>query len=117
MTSQFLKKKEQFVYVRRYKSDFKHASKLQFFDAISKLEKFQGVKFRVNGNLFYINDEVAGYFVTLATAQDLKGSNFDKVGNVFFDEFIIEKGQKNIIFKMKLIFFLDFLKQLDVLEI
>lgn len=43
---------------------------------------------------FYIDNEIAGYSMTLSTAQDLKSANFNKVKTIIFDEFIIDEGQK-----------------------
>lgn len=46
------------------------------------------------GNKFYIDDQLAGYGITLSTAQDLKSANFDKVKFIIFDEFILDEGIK-----------------------
>lgn len=84
----FLKKKEQFVYVRRYKDELKDIDK--FFDDIK--EKFEGVEFEVKGKKAYINGEVCGYFVSLSTSQKLKSVPFPFVTTILFDEFIVDKG-------------------------
>lgn len=89
LISQFLKKKYQFAYIRRYKSEIKKDAP-QFFDSIIKNEEFKDTTFYYKGEKFYCNDQVIGYAMTLTTAQNLKGSNFPDVKYIVFDEFIIE---------------------------
>lgn len=48
----------------------------------------------------------------LSTAQDLKGSDFSKVKNIIFDEFIIEKGQKKVYLQNEVQTFLRLLETL-----
>ena len=88
----FLKKKRQFIYLRRYKTELSKSMK-KFFTEIIKNEEFPNHTFEVHGNTFLINEEVAGYGVTLSTAQQLKSSNFSDVYYIIFDEFLIESGQ------------------------
>lgn len=87
-----LKNGEQFAYIRRYKSDLKN-SVPTFFTSVVNNEEFQNHLYN-KGNTFYCDDDICGYAMTLSTAQDLKSSNFDKVKNIIFDEFIIDEGQK-----------------------
>lgn len=84
----FLKKGEQFVYVRRYKDELRDVDK--FFADIS--QEFEGVEFQVKGKTAIINGEVAGYFVSLSTSQKLKSVPFPNVSRIVFDEFIVDKG-------------------------
>lgn len=84
----FLKKGEQFVYVRRYKDELKDVDK--FFADIS--QEFEGVEFQVKGKTALINNEICGYFVSLSTSQKLKSVPFPKVTRIIFDEFIVDKG-------------------------
>ena len=44
-----------------------------------------------------IDERIAGYGMTLSTAQQLKSSNFPKVKTIIFDEFLIEPGQGHYI--------------------
>ena len=92
VTNNFIKKQRQFVYLRRYKSELSKSSK-KFFSALITENKFPDHQLEVKGNTFYIDEEVAGYAMTLSTAQQLKGTNFDKVYYIIFDEFLIEEGQ------------------------
>lgn len=50
-------------------------------------------KLEIRGNMGYINDEPAIYFVALSTSRQLKSMNFPKVNKIIFDEFIIDKGR------------------------
>lgn len=79
--------------MRRYKSDLKK-SVPTFFDSLIHNNVFPEHELKVKGNNFYIDGNLAGYAVTLSTVQDLKSSNFDKVKFVFYDEVIIDEGQK-----------------------
>lgn len=92
VAKEFLKKGHQFVYIRRYKSELTKATPT-FFQEIVKNEEFPNATFSVKGNKFIINDEVAGYSMTLSTAQNFKSTNFSKVKYIIFDEFMIEEGQ------------------------
>ena len=88
----FIKKNRQFVYLRRYKTELSKSTK-KFFQELNKNNEFPNHKLEVKGNIFMIDDEVAGYAMTLSTAQQLKGSNFSGVYYIIFDEFLIEEGQ------------------------
>ena len=88
----FLKRKRQFVYLRRYKTELSKSMK-KFFTELIKKEEFPDSTLEVKGNTFYINGEIAGYGMTLSTAQQLKSSNFSDVYYIIFDEFLIETGQ------------------------
>lgn len=94
VSKQFIKKNEEFAYIRRYKTELKK-SVPKFFDALNKNEEFKGHKLYSKNNSFYIDNKVCGYAFTLSTAQDLKSSNFSNVKYIIFDEFILEEGQKH----------------------
>ncbi len=84
----FLKYGEQFIYVRRYKTEFK---KLKlFFDDIRN--EFPGVKLEVKGRTFFINEKVGGYAIALSTSQTEKSTAYPDVTSIIFDEFIIDKS-------------------------
>lgn len=95
----FLRLGEQFIYLRRFKTEMRAAK--AFFDDIA--HTFPGIIFRVNGDQFEACREpkkvrkenvweVMGYAIALSTAQNQKGRAFPKVRTIIFDEFIIEKG-------------------------
>ena len=87
----FIKKKEQFIYLRRYHEEIKKA-KDKFFSDVG--EEFQDHTFKTTGSKIYIDDTVAGYFVRLTQAQDFKGSAFPEVTTIIFDEYPIEKNKR-----------------------
>ena len=93
---QFINKGEEFVYIRRYKSELAKAVP-EFFKAIIANDEFPNHKLTTKGNKFIIDDKIAGYSFSLSTAQSLKSTNFPKVKNIIFDEFIIEEGQNHYI--------------------
>lgn len=86
----FIKYNEEFVYLRRYKTELKKVN--TFFSDLINDPEFKDVKFEVKGKTFYINDKVAGYAMNLSTAKIEKGNNFPNVFTIIFDEFIIEEG-------------------------
>lgn len=87
----FLKNGNEFVYLRRYKTELK-TSVPRFFDDINANEEFIEHKLKVKGSEFMIDDKVAGYAIPLSTANILKSTSYAKVKTIIFDEFIIDKG-------------------------
>lgn len=83
----FLKKGEQFVYVRRYKTEITKQFK-QFFDDIK--QEFPEHEFKINGNRAYIDDKICGYAIPLSTSANDKSTPFPLVTTIIFDEFIID---------------------------
>ena len=94
----FLKNHNEFVYIRRYKTELQKGAR-KFFEAVNLNNEFPDHNMYSKGNTFYIDDEIAGYGITLSTAQQLKGTNFSKVKYILFDEFLIEEGQAHYIIK------------------
>lgn len=92
VTNQFIKKGDQFVYLRRYKTELSKSAK-SFFSALINEEKYPKHSLEVKGLNFRIDEKIAGYGMTLSTAQQLKSTNFPKVKYIIFDEFLIEPGQ------------------------
>ena len=96
VVNKFLKNKDEFVYVRRYKSELQKSIP-KFFNSILNVdktkEKYKDHEFGHKGMNLTIDDKTCGYGVTLSTAQQFKSSNFPKVKYIIFDEFILEDGQ------------------------
>lgn len=111
---QFLNKNEEFAYIRRYKPELQKAVP-NFFDAINSNNEFEN-RLYTKGNKFYCDDNVFGYAMTLATAQDLKSVNFSKVKTIIFDEFIIEEGQKKYYLKNEVFVFLNLIETISRLR-
>jgi len=96
-----IKKKEMFIYLRRYKTELT-ASKETFFADIAS--NFPDHDFRINRFVCEMSPvseretgkkrqwQKVGYFFALSTAQSLKSVSFPDVTLIIFDEFIIEKG-------------------------
>ena len=106
----YLKKGQQWIYVRRYDSELDNRS--QFFDDISNSEFFNDYEFKVHGYQGFIRpkeiDEATGeyidaslnsnewelmmYFIPLSVSLKFKSTAYPLVTKIFFDEFIIDKG-------------------------
>lgn len=82
----FRKKKEQFIYLRRYETELNDIN--IFFSDIQDRYK---EKLTVTGQTFKCNDEIMGYAIPLSKAITKKSVPFDKVTMIIFDEFLIEK--------------------------
>lgn len=97
----FIKKKEQFGYIRRYKEDLKKPME-QFFEDIKW--EYPDYQFKVEGDKFFIRlkpadekekwteDDIAGYGFVLSTANNKKSISYPKITLLIFDEFLLEKG-------------------------
>ena len=84
----FLKNGYQFVYVRRYKTEFKDIG--NFFDDIMK--KYPEHEFKVGKGKFIIDGQVAGFYIPLSTSITKKSVAYPNVNKIGFDEFILEKS-------------------------
>ena len=87
----YIKKKKQFVYLRRYKTELKE-SVPKFFDDLKANGLFPDIELSVEGNKFMLNKKIIGYALPLSTANILKSASFANVDTIIFDEFIIDKG-------------------------
>lgn len=90
--NRYLKRGEQFVYLRRYKTELKQAAgdTAKFFGQIEDF--FPDHNFKVNGEKLMCDKKVMGYALPLSVANILKSTSFNKVTTIVFDEFIIDKG-------------------------
>lgn len=84
----FLKYGEQFIYVRRYKTELKKIYK--YFEDIQ--DQYKEHEFQVKGRTFYIDGKVCGYAIPLSTSLIEKSNPYPKVCTIIYDEFIIDKG-------------------------
>ena len=99
----FIKKKEQFGYIRRYKDDLREPM-IQFFKDIEY--KYPDYEFKTDSKYFYIRlktsnenekwteDDIAGYGFTLSTANNKKSISYPNITLLGFDEFLLEKGNQ-----------------------
>ncbi len=106
----YLKTGEQFIYLRRYKSELAESvgneKDPKFFKKIKS--EFPDHKFRVSGETLYCDDKICGYALSLSTALILKSAEFDKVKTIIFDEFIIDGGGTYHYFRNEVEQFLEF---------
>lgn len=101
----FKKTGSQCVWVRRYQTEVDEMlNNGKFFDAVR--EFYPDDELKIEGNLGYVNGEVAIYFVALSTSRQLKSNNYPLVNKIIFDEFIIDKGRVTYI-KNEVEVFLD----------
>lgn len=90
----FIEKGEEFIYLRRYKTELK--TRDTFFNDIA--HEFPKHEFRVEGLTAQCRLKgdkewaTMGYFCALSVAQTFKSTPFPLVTTVIFDEFIIDKG-------------------------
>lgn len=85
--NRFIKKGEQFMYVRRFKTELKKVK--NFFKDVQ--HEFPDHTFKVVGRELYIDDKLAGYAVPLSSWQSEKSNAYPNVMTMLFDEFIREK--------------------------
>lgn len=83
----FNKHGNQFVYIRRYRTELKMP---RFWDSIIKEGKHPDSKLSVNGNVALVDNKICGYGMTLSQALTIKSDEFPNVKTIVLDEFIIE---------------------------
>ena len=91
--NRFLKTGEQFVYLRRYKTELDPALS-SFFDDLQSNGYFEDYELKVCKSKmltsFKCNGQVCGYAAALSTANILKSTAFPKVTTIIFDEYILD---------------------------
>jgi len=107
----FIKNQNQFIWTRRYDSEFDdfktHGGKDAFFSDLRT--HYPETEFEYKHYNFYVNKEVAGFALPLSLSAKKKSSSYPNVNKLLFDEFIIDKGRSNYLNKEVEIF-------LDLLE-
>ena len=89
--NRFKRKGDQFVWVRRYRTELDTLS--DFWADIKNA--FPEDELTQQGDKLYINGELAGYLIALSTSMQLKSVAFPLVKTIIMDEFIIDKGRIN----------------------
>ena len=99
----FIKKHEQFGYIRRYKDDLKEPM-IQFFTDIAY--KYPDYEFKTDSKYFYIrlrpadknekwtDNDIAGYGFSLSTANNKKSISYPNITLLGFDEFLLDEGNQ-----------------------
>ena len=88
----FIKRKEKFLYIRRYENELKAVFQKDYFGDIK--EKYKDYLLTSKNKKFYINGEEFGIAKRLTEAQDLKSVSFDDITTIIFDEYAIEKNRR-----------------------
>jgi hypothetical protein len=88
--NRFIKRGEQFVYLRRYKTELKHVDR--FFQDLLSEGKFTDHSLEVKNREFFVDSKRAGYALPLSTWLQNKSDSYPSVTTIIFDEFLIEKG-------------------------
>lgn len=88
--NRFIKHGEQFIYLKRYKTDLKKID--QFFKAVSM--EFPDHTFSVRGWDLLIDKKVCGWVLPLSSWQSIKSSEFPNVTTILYDEFLLESHSK-----------------------
>ena len=113
MLKHFLKTGEEFMYVRRYKTEL-DSSLATFWSDIQANGFFEDYDLKVKKNKiltkFTCNDKVCGYAVPLSTSNILKSTAFPKVKYIVFDEFLLPFGGTYRYLKNECTLFLDLME-------
>lgn len=93
--NKFIKNGEEFIYVRRYKTELDSALN-NFWTDLQENGYFEDYDLQVKKNKmitkFTCNNEVCGYAIPLSTSNILKSTAFPKVKTIIFDEFLIDNS-------------------------
>ena len=89
---QAIKKGKQFIYLRRYKTEIAGKKIATFFNDLSEEQCPYKSDLSVKNGVFYYKEEVIGMALPLSTYISNKSVVLNKVYNIMFDEFIIDKG-------------------------
>lgn len=89
----FIKRGNQFIWVRRYKTEIKKM-KEKFFDDIANRypEHTLSTKGDNQFGSFYIDGKIMGYYVCLSVELSYKSIPFPLVDKIIFDEFLISRN-------------------------
>lgn len=104
----FIKTGEQFIWVRRYKSELKLASRNFMLDIA---HKFKDHKITCDNRGLFVDGKQAGFFIPLSMAEKYKSVPFPNVYSVFYDEFIIKRTGKYLTDEASI--FKDFYSTID----
>lgn len=95
MLKKFLKNGEQFIYLRRYKTEL-DTSLATFWNDLIDNNYFPDLELKVKKTKmltqFTCNGKICGYAVPLSTANILKSTAFPKVKTIIFDEFLLDNA-------------------------
>lgn len=108
--NKFLKSGEQFVYVRRYKTELDSALN-NFWTDLQENGYFEDYDLEVKKSkmvtTFLCNGKVCGYAIPLSTSNILKSTAFPKVKTIIYDEFMLDNSGTYRYLKSEVTLFLD----------
>lgn len=104
----FVKRGEQFIYLRRYDSELDMVKEGLFNDVIKANPEYN-IEYK-QGGMYFIDNELAGWAVSLSKSNYYKSASFPDVTLIIFDEFIIEEGQGIHYLKNEVRKLLDFIE-------
>ena len=109
----FIRTGEQFIYIRRYKTELDTAL-ATFWDDLQANGYFDDLRLEVKKSKmltqFLCDGEVCGYAVPLSTANILKSTPFPNVSTIIFDEFLLDNGGTYRYLKHEVTMFLDLIE-------
>ena len=113
MLKKFLKTGEEFIYVRRYKTEL-DSSLATFWSDLQNNGFFEDYNLKVQKSKlltkFTCNGKVCGYAVPLSTSNILKSTAFPKVTTIIFDEYLLPTGGTYRYLKNEVSLFLDLME-------
>lgn len=109
----FLKTGEQFIYIRRYKTELDTAL-TTFWEDLQMNGYFEDYALTVKRSKmlteFKCNGNVCGYAVPLSTANILKSTAFPNVSTIIFDEFLLDNSGTYRYLKSEVTILLDIIE-------
>lgn len=111
--NRWLKAGEEFIYVRRYKTEL-DSSLATFWSDLQNNGYFEDYELKVKKSKlltkFTCNGKVCGYAVPLSTSNILKSTAFPKVKYIVFDEYLLAQGGTYRYLKNEITLFLDLIE-------
>lgn len=85
----WVKKRKQFIYLRRYDTELQLVKENLFAD----LNREKGYEVQYQEGAYMLDGSVIGWPMALTKANSLKSASFPDVTLIIFDEFIVDEGQ------------------------
>lgn len=109
---QFIDKKYQFVYLRRYSDELDEVKESVFNDIIVNNE-FPDHVIEYKSDKYYLDGEIMGYAMALTKAKNYKSISYPMVYLIIYDEFLIEDNGYARYLKNEVKQFLSFYMTID----
>lgn len=115
----FIKSGEQFIYIRRYKTELDTAL-ATFWTDLQANGYFDDLRLEVKKSKmltqFLCDGKVCGYAIPLSTANILKSTPFPNVSTIIFDEFLLDTAGTYRYLKHEVTMFLDVIESVGRLR-